>query len=252
MIRKPFVGGNWKCNGSRSSAQALATALTGWDASAVEVVVAPPFVHFDLVKSAFNETCHPAICSQDISANANGAFTGEVSAEMLVDSGIKYTLIGHSERRHKFGESLADTAAKVSQAHAHGICTVLCVGETLEQRKAGETEAICDAQLSAVLTSVKDWSQVVIAYEPVWAIGTGVVATTEQAQEAHAGIRKTLAAKVSEAVADSTRIIYGGSVTDSNSSELWKCEDVDGFLVGGASLKAAGFVQIIKSVHLAK
>merc|ERR1719277_256962 len=184
------------------------------------------------------------VATQNVSATGFGAFTGELAAEHLEDCGIGWTLIGHSERRKLYGETDADTAKKVERCQEKGIKVIFCIGESLEEREAGKTDEVNKRQLSAVLSAVKDWDSIVIAYEPVWAIGTGKVATPDQAQDAHAAIRKMIASAVSEEVAQSVRILYGGSVTPDNCKELIGKPDIDGFLVGGASLKPT-FTDII-------
>ena len=246
--RKPFVGGNWKCNGTVKSNADLAKALAGslsQYTNTVDVVVAPTAIH---VAQAVNDLkgsgVHVAV--QNVSKTKNGAFTGEISAEMAKDFGLDWTIIGHSERRHKYGETDADIAEKVALAEAAGLKVIFCIGELLEERKAGQTDEVCKRQMMAVIPVVKNWDNIVIAYEPVWAIGTGVVATPVEAQDAHAAVRSLLASAVSADVAAKTRILYGGSVTPENSAELYAKEDVDGFLVGGASLKPA-FFDIVKT-----
>ena len=248
--RKPFVGGNWKCNGTVKSmtelSQVLAASLAP-HADAVDIVVAPPALHIAKACELFNGTgVH--VATQNVSMTKNGAYTGELSAEMVKDFGLGWTLIGHSERRHKYGETDADIAAKIAFAEANGLKIVFCIGELLEERKAGQTDEVCARQVKAVIPVVKNWENIVVAYEPVWAIGTGVVASPEEAQDAHAAVRHLLASSVSEEVAEKTRIVYGGSVTPENSAELFAKVDVDGFLVGGASLKAS-FADIVKATH---
>ncbi|KAJ0394430.1 hypothetical protein ATCC90586_005655 [Pythium insidiosum] len=240
--RKFFVGGNWKCNGSLAQAQDLVGLLnTAKIPSSVEVVVAPAAIHAAEVTRALRKDVR--VSGQDVWAKGNGAFTGETSAEMLQDIGAEYTIVGHSERREK-GESNDLVAQKAAYALQKGLGVIACIGETQAQREAGQTLAVVTQQLDAYAQHIQDWSKVVIAYEPVWAIGTGLTATPEQAQEVHASIRAWLASKVSAAAADATRVIYGGSVTSANASELSQKKDIDGFLVGGASLKP-DFLQII-------
>lgn len=247
--RKPFVGGNWKCNGTVKSnadlANSLAASLPAYTKD-VDVVVAPTALHIAQAVEHFKNTgVHVAV--QNVSKTKNGAYTGEISAEMVKDFGLEWTIIGHSERRHKYGETDADMAEKVALAEAAGLKIIFCIGELLEERKAGKTDEVCKTQMMAVIPVVKNWDNFVIAYEPVWAIGTGVVATPVEAQEAHAAVRALLSSTVSAEVAAKTRILYGGSVTPENSAELYSKEDVDGFLVGGASLKAS-FADIVKAV----
>jgi triosephosphate isomerase len=179
------------------------------------------------------------VASQNVFDKPNGAFTGEISASQLQDSGISWVLTGHSERRVILGEDSDFVARKTKAALDNGLGAILCIGETLEERESNKTIDVVTKQLQAVADTTKDWSKVVIAYEPVWAIGTGKVATTEQAQEVHSEIRKWLSKTISSDAAEKTRIIYGGSVSEKNCKDLAKQSDIDGFLVGGASLKPA-------------
>jgi len=211
----------------------------------VEVVIAPPDIFLLLAAQLVNKNIQ--VSAQNVFDKGNGAFTGETSTSMLKDHHINWVIIGHSERRTVLKETDAFIASKTKAALAGGLSVILCIGESLEQREAGETLKVCCGQLSVVANAISDWSNVVIAYEPVWAIGTGKVATTEQAQEAHEGLRKWLKEHVSQEAAEKTRIIYGGSVTDKNSKDLAAQPDIDGFLVGGASLKPA-FIDIINSL----
>lgn len=209
-----------------------------------EVVIAPPGLFLLLVREHLKNEIE--VCSQNVFDKPNGAFTGEISAEQLSDSKIGWSLCGHSERRVILGEKDDFVASKTKAALDGGLGVILCCGETLEQRESDKTIEVVTTQLNAVAEKTKDWSKIVIAYEPVWAIGTGKVATTNQAQEVHAEIRKWLAETVSKEAAEATRIIYGGSVSEKNCKELAKEGDIDGFLVGGASLKPA-FVDIINA-----
>ena len=210
----------------------------------LEVAIAPSTVHIPNALALIGN--HIIVSAQNCSAQGNGAFTGEVSADILVDMGLKWVILGHSERRSLNGESNEVVAKKTKYALEKGLNVILCIGEKLDEREAGTTNAVLKAQLDACKESVKDWSKVVIAYEPVWAIGTGKVATPDQAQETQAYVRSWLNENISEEVSKATRIIYGGSVTEVNCVDLIKQVDVDGFLVGGASLKPA-FSDIIKS-----
>ena len=212
--------------------------------SNTEVVIAPPALYLLLTR----EHLRPGIevAAQNVFDKPNGAFTGEISVSQLKDSNVTWTLLGHSERRVILQESDSFVAKKTKTALDGGIGVILCCGETLEQREADKTMDVVIAQLSAVAKEVKDWSKIVVAYEPVWAIGTGKVASNEQAQEVHKGIREWLGKELGQDVADSTRIIYGGSVSEKNCKDLAKEADIDGFLVGGASLKPA-FVDIINA-----
>jgi len=246
MPRKPIVGGNWKCNPATTKA---ATELieawkgTAFDKDKIDVFICPTALHIPMVKEGI-EALGMAVAAQNVSATGFGAFTGEWCAEHLTDFGIGWTLIGHSERRSKYGDTDEITAQKVEICQEKGVKVVLCIGEMLEEREAGKTDEVNQRQLAAVIPKIKNWDDIVIAYEPVWAIGTGKVATPDQAQETHAAIRAFLKEKVSAEVADKVRIQYGGSVTPENCKELITKPDVDGFLVGGASLKPT-FMTII-------
>jgi len=209
-----------------------------------EVVIAPPFLYLLLTREHLREGIE--VAAQNVFDKPNGAFTGEISVSQLKDSNITWTILGHSERRVVLQESDSFVASKTKTALDGGLGVVLCCGESLEQREAGKTIEVVTNQLRAVAKEVKDWSKIVVAYEPIWAIGTGKVATTEQAQEVHQQLRDWLAKEVSKDVAENTRIIYGGSVSEKNCKDLAKEKDIDGFLVGGASLKPA-FVDIINA-----
>jgi len=247
MSRRFFVGGNWKCN--PTTKQAVSDLVKGLNdaktTSGAEVVVATPSVYLDHVHQQLRKDY--SVAAQNIYTEPKGAFTGEVSTEMLKDLGIRWTLVGHSERRALFNETDAVVAKKTARALETGLGVIGCLGETLAEFDAGHTEQVVSRQLKAYADVLKDWTHFVIAYEPVWAIGTGKTATPERAQEVHAFLRKWLAANVSAEVAATTRILYGGSVTAANCDALAKQADVDGFLVGGASLKAADFAAIINS-----
>ncbi|MDI6448495.1 triose-phosphate isomerase [Anaerobaca lacustris] len=251
-MRKPFVAGNWKMNTDCGSGVALAKAVVdGASALAggsVDVAVIPPFVYLSAVGQAVSSS-GVALGAQDVYFEAKGAFTGEISAAMLKDVGCTYVLCGHSERRHVLGESDELVNRKLTASLSGGLLPILCVGELLEERDASQTEQVVERQTRAGLAglSAEKVSAVTIAYEPVWAIGTGRTATREQAQEVHAFIRRLLAEMYDEAVAQEMRILYGGSVKADNAEELMGQEDVDGCLVGGASLKADDFVQIIEA-----
>ncbi|KAL5221672.1 hypothetical protein ABZP36_026385 [Zizania latifolia] len=247
MGRKFFVGGNWKCNGTADQVDKIVKILNEGQVPSpdvVEVVVSPPYVFLPVVKSQLRPEFH--VAAQNCWVKKGGAFTGEVSAEMLVNLGIPWVILGHSERRSLLGESSEFVGDKVAYALSQGLKVIACVGETLEQRESGSTMDVVSGQTKAIAERIKDWTNVVIAYEPVWAIGTGKVATPAQAQDVHAFLRDWLKTNVSPEVAESTRIIYGGSVTAANSKELAGQLDVDGFLVGGASLKPE-FIDIISS-----
>ena len=246
MSRTFFVGGNWKMNGSIEQTQSLLQHLLGAQLdSNTEVVVAPPALYLlsaqELVKGK-----NVAVSAQNAYYKPSGAFTGEISVAQLKDAQIPWVILGHSERRQIFGESSELIGQKTTAAIENGLSVILCVGETLEQREKGETNQVVLDQLQTGTKDVKDWSKIVIAYEPVWAIGTGKVATAEQAQEVHAAIREWLGKSVSDEAAKSTRIIYGCSVAAKNCKELATQPDIDGFRVGGASLKPE-FVDIVNA-----
>jgi len=242
--RKKILGGNWKSNpGSVQAVKELCSTFSyAWHelhsvgATNVECVVFPTSLHGPFVQAGLAK-CGIEVGVQNISKTGCGAFTGEVTADMAAEVGYGWTLIGHSERRARYGETDADTAEKVGKALAAGLRVILCIGESLEERERGVTDEVNRRQLSACIPMIRDWDRVVIAYEPVWAIGTGKVATPAQAQEAHAAIRAFLAEACGPAVAQRVRIQYGGSASPDNCAELIALPDVDGFLVGGASLK---------------
>ncbi|KAI0476902.1 triose-phosphate isomerase-like protein [Xylaria cf. heliscus] len=245
MARKFFVGGNFKMNGSVSSITEIVDNLNKAKLdSNVEVVIAPPALYLLLVREQAKKEI--GVAAQNVFDKPNGAFTGEISVQHLKDSGIDWTILGHSERRTILGESDEVVASKTKYATENGVSVIWCCGESLEQREAGKTLDVIANQIAALKAKISDWSKIVIAYEPIWAIGTGKVATTEQAQEVHASIRDWLAKNVSQSVADETRILYGGSVSEKNCKDLSTQKDIDGFLVGGASLKPA-FVDIVNS-----
>ena len=243
-MRRKFVAGNWKMHGSRASAQALVDAIAAASAGTCDIAVFPPFPYLaELIASHVGGAI--AFGAQDVSEHAQGAYTGEVAAAMVKDIGASYALVGHSERRHYHAESDTCVAAKFAQAQAAGLIPVLCVGETLEQRDADRTEAIIAAQLDAVLQrcGIAAFAQALVAYEPVWAIGTGRCATPEQAQAVHAFIRGKLA-REDATIAGSLRVLYGGSVKPDNAAGLFAQPDIDGGLIGGASLVAVDFLAI--------
>eukprot|EP00043_Microstomoeca_roanoka_P020961 m.254612 g.254612 ORF g.254612 m.254612 type:complete len:250 (+) comp18274_c0_seq1:239-988(+) len=243
--RRFFVGGNWKMNGSKSSiidlCKAWAEAKTN---SNVDVVIGAPAIYLDFLRQNLRPDF--GVAAQNCYKETSGAFTGETSTEMIRDIGAEWVILGHSERRHIFGEGDELIGEKVKRALDSGLKVIACVGELLEEREADKTQEVVERQLQAIAGQVSDWGRVVIAYEPVWAIGTGKTATPEQAQQVHAQIRSWLSSNVGDDVASSMRIVYGGSVKPENSAELAKKQDVDGFLVGGASLKP-DFVEIINS-----
>ena len=250
-MRKTLIAGNWKMNLDRLQAVALATELKGGfiTDNNVELAVCPPFVYLDAVAAIVQETSI-ALGAQDMYFEKEGAFTGEISGAMLSDLGCHYVILGHSERRHILGETDAFINQKVHAALALGLKPILCVGELLEERESGETEAVVRQQMQGSLegVSAEQMLEVVIAYEPVWAIGTGKVATPEQAQSVHADLRKMIEGCYNPEIASMVRIQYGGSVKPGNAGELLSLPDVDGALVGGASLKASDFLGIVIAV----
>jgi triosephosphate isomerase len=249
-MRKGLVAANWKMNGRTESNAALLGALVAglYTNATAEVLVCPPAVYLQQAGEILQGSAIK-LGAQNIHAEEAGAFTGETSAAMLRDFGCSHVIVGHSERRELFQESDTFIAAKFAAAQAQGIKPVLCVGESREQREAGETEAVVLKQLQAVLdhVGIEAFAEAVLAYEPVWAIGTGLTASPEQAQEVHALIRQTLA-EASQAVAEGIRILYGGSVKADNAGELFAQPDIDGGLVGGASLVAEDFLTICNSI----
>ncbi len=250
-MRKKIVAGNWKMNTTVTEGVALARAIVSKKnevPEGVSLVVAPPFTHLTFVAAALKGT-DIALSAQNCAYEPKGAFTGEVSAAMLKDAGCAYTILGHSERREYYGENSAKLVKKINLALDNGLKVIFCVGEKLAERKMGNHFEVVGAQISEVLFTLtpEQMKQIVIAYEPVWAIGTGVTATAEEAQEIHAFIRKTIAARFGEAIAEETTILYGGSCKPSNAKELFACPDIDGGLIGGASLNADDFLAIAKS-----
>lgn len=250
--RTPLMAGNWKMNldwkQGLSLVEELGEALREVDTEAVEAAVLPPFVDIRTVQTAVEAGKLPiAYGAQDISAHESGAYTGEISGSMLTALGCTYVAVGHSERREYHGEDEQVTNAKVKAALAVGLSPILCVGEPLEERKAGKQVEYTLAQLEGGIEglSADEVAKVVVAYEPVWAIGTGEVATPDDAQEVCAAIRDLVRTKHGDATADALRVLYGGSVKSSNVAELMTKEDVDGALVGGASLKAEEFAKIV-------
>lgn len=251
-MRRYFIAGNWKMNLTRSDSVALVEALKSGVASsnAVDIAVCPPNVYLDAV-SAVAADSPVGLGAQNMYHEPAGAFTGEVSAAMLTDIGCQYVILGHSERRHVLGETDADINKKVVAALAGGLTPILCVGEQLAEREAGQTAAVVKSQFEGSLAgiSAEEASKLVIAYEPVWAIGTGKVATPAQAEEVHADLRSLLESTYNSQVADQVRIQYGGSVKPDNAGELLAQPNIDGALVGGASLKADSFLGIIAAAN---
>jgi triosephosphate isomerase (TIM) len=246
-MRRPVVAGNWKMHGSRAENGALIEAIVARlpADSVAECVVCPPFVYLQEVAWLMRESA-VKLGAQDVSAEPVGAYTGEISAGMLKDVGCTYVIVGHSERRVLFGEGDELVARKFAAALARGLVPILCVGEQLPERESGRTHEVVSRQIEAVLElcSATGFAHALIAYEPVWAIGTGRNATPEQAQDVHAFIRGRVASRDAR-IAAATRILYGGSVKASNAAELFAMPDVDGGLIGGASLKAEEFLAIL-------
>jgi len=240
MSRKTVVGGNWKSNpGSLIAVKELCAAFAGFKDKLngkIEIVICPTAVHGDTVIEMLKGT-GMEVGIQNISKTGNGAFTGEVTAEMAKEVGYTWCLIGHSERRTRYGETDADTIAKLQSAQAAGLKIMFCIGETLEEREGGQTNAVNQRQLKDALPVVTDWDNFVIAYEPVWAIGTGKVATPDMAEETQAAIRAYITEVKGAEIANQVRIQYGGSASPDNCEGLIAKPNIDGFLVGGASLK---------------
>jgi triosephosphate isomerase len=241
-MRIPLVAGNWKMHGNRASNRALLDAIVGGIAGleGVECAVCVPFPYLGEVAGRLANT-KLAWGAQNLSEHAQGAHTGEVSAAMLKEFGCRYVIVGHSERRQLYGETDATAAAKFAAVLAQGMTPILCLGETLDEREAGRTEEVVGRQLEAVLLLSKDFKDAVVAYEPVWAIGTGRTATPQQAQEVHAFLRKRLT--------PDTRLLYGGSVKKDNAAALFAMQDIDGGLIGGASLVAEDFIAIVRAAQ---
>lgn len=244
---KPMVAANWKCNGTlESAAQLLAKFNDAKIEHNVDCIVAPPFLHIGTVMAELKNKKF-AVCAQNAIVKG-GAFTGEISLQMLKDFGINWVILGHSERRAYYGETNDVVAAKVDACLQAGMNVIACVGETLKEREDGRTANVVLQQLAAISNRLRReaWANLTIAYEPVWAIGTGKVATPEQAQEVHQILRDAIGRTVDAQVAASTRILYGGSVNGANCAQLYEKQDINGFLVGGASLKPE-FIDIIQS-----
>lgn len=245
-MRDFLVAGNWKMNGSSvANAELVDGIVAAVPASArVKLLVCPPFPYLAAVAAIVTESA-VALGAQTVSEHESGAYTGETSPSMLVDLGCEYVIVGHSERRALYGETSAVVADKFAAALAAGLTPILCLGETLAEREAGNTEAVIDEQLNAVLdtSGIEPFGSAVVAYEPVWAIGTGMTASPEQAQDVHRHIRDRLAEKDSETAAG-VQILYGGSVKGDNAAGLFSMPDIDGGLIGGASLKHADFIAI--------
>ncbi len=248
-MRGYLVAGNWKMNGSNAAnAELVDGIIAGMPQSdTVELLICPPFPYLGAIAAKLPGT-GVALGAQNVSQHEAGAYTGETAPSMLIDVGCKYVLVGHSERRAIMGESSEMVAAKFQAAQDAGLIPVLCVGETQAERESKQTEAVVDEQLNAVIegSGIEALQNAVIAYEPVWAIGTGLTATPEQAQDVHRHIRNVLAGR-NQDVADGIRILYGGSVKGDNAAGLFSKPDIDGGLIGGASLKSADFLAIAEA-----
>jgi len=248
-MRRSLVVGNWKMNGNRASAESLAKGIiAGLGSDHADIAVCVPYVYLPYVAEVVKDTAL-ALGSQNVADQSAGAYTGEISASMLKEVGVTYALVGYSERRSYYGDTDASVAARFKQAQEQGITPVLCVGETLEEREQDKTFDVINEQLDAVieLVGIAAFDSAVIAYEPVWAIGTGKTASDEQAQEVHYYIRQYIAAK-DQAIADKIQILYGGSAKPDNAKGLFAMPDIDGGLIGGASLDAESFLKIFNSI----
>jgi len=252
-MRKKIVAGNWKMNKTASEALELANEVSNLvkaEVSAdVQVIMATPALYLSEVNKAIAGIPNLAVAAQNCHEKASGAYTGEISAPMLASSGVNYVILGHSERRQYFQETNAQLAAKVDAALANGLTPLFCCGESLDLREGGNFLEYVAQQLTESLfhLSAEDFAKVVIAYEPIWAIGTGLTASSDQAQEMHAYLRAHLAKQYGQSAADACSILYGGSCNAQNAQELFACADVDGGLIGGASLKAGDFITIATS-----
>jgi triosephosphate isomerase len=250
-MRKNIVAGNWKMNTTVPEGIELAKAVVARSAEVpaeVKLIVATPFTHLVPVSEVVKGTV-VGLSAENCADHAKGAYTGEVSADMLVSAGCEYTILGHSERRQYYGETDAKLVEKTKLALGAGLKVILCVGENLDEREAGKHFDVCEEQVKNVLYNftAEDMKSIIIAYEPVWAIGTGKTATAEQAEEIHAFIRKVVCEKFGAEVADDLTILYGGSCKPSNAKELFAQPDIDGGLIGGAALKADDFIAIALS-----
>ncbi|HIX87591.1 MAG TPA: triose-phosphate isomerase [Candidatus Akkermansia intestinavium] len=252
MSRTPIIAANWKMNIGPAEAKAFMAALKDeltCECKAVDKVIVPPFVTIPAVMEALNGCSCIGVGAQDVSDHDNGAFTGEISTSMLTELGCKYVVLGHSERRQYHGETNAYINRKIKKALSAGLIPIYCIGETLEQREGGQLEAVLSSQVVEGLEGLtpEQVAGLVIAYEPVWAIGTGKTASAADAQSAHAFIRSTVAKTFGQEAADKVRLQYGGSVKPANAAELMSQPDIDGALVGGAALKPDSFAAIIKA-----
>jgi triosephosphate isomerase (TIM) len=247
-MRSSLIAGNWKMNGNLQSAIDLVEGIKAGDAGKAQLAICPPAVYLMKIGGMLADS-DIALGAQNVGDREAGAFTGEIAAHMLLECGCRYAIVGHSERRSLYGESDQMVAARFAMALQAGIKPILCVGETLQERESGVTEAVVARQVDAALelNGVGSFARAVIAYEPVWAIGTGQVATPEQAQTVHAYIRNRLA-QLDSSVAQQVQILYGGSMNPANAAELLSQADIDGGLIGGAALKAHDFLAIAQAV----
>jgi len=251
-MRKNIVAGNWKMNKNLQEGlafvDALQVALADRDKINCDVILGTPFIHLASVSGAIHDK-KVGVAAQNCADKASGAYTGEVSAAMIASTGAQYVILGHSERRTYYGETDAILKEKVLLALANGLKPIFCIGEVLEERESGKQEVVVKTQIESALfdLSAEDFGKIILAYEPVWAIGTGKTATPQQAQDMHAYIRKTIADKYGKEVAENTSILYGGSANASNAKELFSNPDVDGGLIGGASLEVDKFMPIIEA-----
>lgn len=252
-MRKPIIAANWKMNkGPKETVDFLSTFTSKLDnlTDDVDVVISPSFVSISAAVGALSPNSDVSIAAQNISENDNGAFTGETSAMMLKELYVRYVIIGHSERRTIYGETDEVINLKIKQSRLSNLKPIFCIGETLEERDAGKLEEVLRTQITNGLVGVseKDMNEITVAYEPVWAIGTGRTASAEQAQEAHAFVRSVIADLYSKELAEKVRIQYGGSMKAANAAELLSQPDIDGGLVGGASLEPQSFLELVRAV----
>jgi len=252
-MRKKIVAGNWKMNNEKATSKTLVKdikkSIKGLNLKNTHVIIAPPFVFLQQIAKKINDS-GLEIAAQNMHQADSGAFTGEISAEMLTSINVKTVILGHSERREYFGETDEILAEKVDAALKHELEIIFCFGEVLEDRKSGNHFKVVESQIKKALFHLNsdDWKHIILAYEPVWAIGTGETATPEQAQEMHAFIRELVAERYLSDVAEEVSILYGGSVKPANAQEIFSKQDVDGGLIGGAALNADDFTSIIKAV----
>jgi len=254
-MRKKIVAGNWKMNKTLDEAVALTSEVVNMVndevTGDVRVVLCPPALYLTTLRQYLPSGARIALGAQNCHEKASGAFTGEIAAPMLSAIGVQYVILGHSERRQYFGETNAQLADKVNTALANGLTPIFCCGESLDLRQNGDFIGFVKNQLTESLfhLSAEAFANIVIAYEPIWAIGTGLTASSEQAQDMHAALREHLASQYGAEVADNTTILYGGSANEKNAAELFACPDVDGGLIGGASLKSREFTNVVKAAR---